>query len=215
VKLENKGVMTKACKLTDENMQTFAGTQWVLREFKETSGEGDLCSKGWLHYYSDAKLAAFLNPIHANFAAPRLFEIEVAGSIKSDNGLKYGCTKMRLVQELQFIKPTQEQCIKFAIYCALEGYKDKQFVQWATNWLDGTDRSKESARDTAWAAWAAARAAAYDAGAADAAAWAAWAAEAAWAARVAYDVAYWAAGAAYYAAGTLDLVAIAHKAMEE
>ena len=206
--------MTKAYKLTDANLQTRNNTQWVLQEFKETSGEGDLCSKGWLHYYSDAKLAAFLNPIHADFDAPRLFEIEVAGSIKSDNGLKYGCTKMRLVQELQFIKPTQEQCIKFAIYCALEGYKDKQFVQWATNWLDGTDRSKESA----WAAARAAYDAAWDAWDAAWAAWAAWAAGAA--ARAAASAATRAAAraaawAAYYAAGTLDLVAIAHKAMEE
>jgi hypothetical protein len=191
-----------------------------------------LCSEGWLHYYSDAKLAAFLNPIHAGFDKPRLFEIEVAESIKSDNGLKYGCTKMRLIKELQFIKPTTEQCIKFAIYCALEVCKDAAFIKWANNWLDGTDRSKESARAAAaadYAAWAAdaawaARVAydvAYWAAAADAywaarAARAAYAADAAaaWAAGAADHAAYWAARAAYYAAGTLDLVAMAHKAME-
>jgi hypothetical protein len=213
--------MTKAYKLTDANMQTYDNTQWVLREFKETSGQGNLCSEGWLHYYSDAKLAAFLNPIHANFAAPRLFEIEVAESIKSDRGLKYGCTRMRLVQELQFIKPTQEQCVKFGILCALEVCKEASFVKWANGWLDGTDRSIESARAAAtaaaaaYAAYAAARAAAWAAawaadaaGAADAAAWAAEAA--AWAARVAD----YAATAAARAGGTLDLVALAHKAME-
>jgi hypothetical protein len=212
--------MTKAYKLTDANMQTRNNTQWVLQEFKETSGKGNLCGPGWLHYYSDAKLAAFLNPIHANFAAPRLFEIEVAGDIESDRGIKYGCTKMRLVQELQFVKPTVEQCIKFGILCALEVCKEASFVKWANNWLNGTDRSRKSARAAAawaadyaaywaadyaayWAAWAAyyaARAAAWDAGAADAAAWAADAARA--------------AEAAARAGGTLDLVALAAKAME-
>jgi hypothetical protein len=205
--------MIKAYKLTDSEMQTYDNTQWVLQEFKETSGKGGLCGPGWLHYYSDAKLAAFLNPIHAGFDKPRLFEIEVAESIKSDNGLKYGCTKMRLIKELQFIKPTTEQCIKFAIYCALEVCKDAAFIKWANNWLDGTDRSKESARAAAaadYAAWAA------DAAWAARVARAAYAADAAaaWAAGAADHAAYWAARAAYYAAGTLDLVAMAHKAME-
>ena len=196
--------MTKAYKLTDANMQTRNNTQWVLQEFKETSGKGNLCGPGWLHYYSDPLLAAFLNPIHANFAAPRLFEIEVAESIKSDRGLKYGCTKMRLVQELQFVAPTTEQCIKFAIYCALEVCKDEKFVQWATNWLNGTDRSIESARAAAYAAYAAWDAA-WDARAAAARA----AAAAAWAAN---DAAWDAATAAR--AGTLDLAALAARAME-
>jgi hypothetical protein len=220
--------MTKAYKLTDANMQTRNNTQWVLQEFKETSGKGNLCGPGWLHYYSDAKLAAFLNPIHANFAAPRLFEIEVAGDIKSDRGIKYGCTKMRLVQELQFVKPTVEQCIKFGILCALEVCKEASFVKWANGWLDGTDRSRKSARAAARAAAAAYAAAAdwdaaYDAGAAAAAAEAAYAA-----AKAAAGAAAWAAGAAARAAraadyaataaaragGTLDLVALAAKAME-
>jgi hypothetical protein len=206
--------MTKAYKLTNENMQTYGDTKWTIGRWKTTSGEGDLCTSGWLHYYSDAKLAAFLNPMHAKFAQPRLFEIEVQGKIKEDRGLKYGCTKMRLIKELQFIKPTTEQCLKFAILCALEVCKDKQFVQWATNWLNGTDRSKESARaaDAAAAAYAAADAAAA-AKAAKAAAWADAARAAAAAAWAANDAA-WDAATAARAGGTLDLVALAHKAME-
>jgi hypothetical protein len=172
--------MTKAYKLTNEFMDTYNSTHWVLNKWKKTSGEGDLCGPGWLHYYSAPALAAFLNPIHANFAAPRLFAVEVAGDIKSDRGLKFGCTRMRLVQELQFVKPTVEQCIKFGILCALEVCKDAAFIKWANSWLDGTDRSIESA------------AAAYDAA----------------------NAAYYAAWAAMAAGGTLDLIAIAHKAME-
>ena len=92
-----------AYKFTNQKMQTCNDTQWELHEWKETSGEGDLCSCGWLHYYSDPLLAAFLNPIHAKFAAPRLFEIEIAEDAKilEDHGLKLGCTKMRLTKELE------------------------------------------------------------------------------------------------------------------
>jgi hypothetical protein len=100
--------MAIAYKLTDQNMQTFAGAQWTLGEFKETSGAGGLCTSGWLHYYSDPILAAFLNPIHARIEKPRLFEIEVQGKIKGNNGLKFGCTKMRLIKELKFVEPTKK-----------------------------------------------------------------------------------------------------------
>jgi hypothetical protein len=208
-------------KLTDEKMQTYNNTQWELQEWKETSGKGELCSPGWLHYYSDPLLAAFLNPIHAKFAAPRLFQVEVAEDAKvlEDHGLKLGCTKMRLVQELQFPQVTMEQRVKFGILCALEVYDDAKFVQWAAKWLDGADRSKKAAAwaadaaraAAAWAADAAARADADAAWAADAAARAD--ADAAWAA--AWAAAAWAAAAARAAeVKDIDLIAIAKKAME-
>jgi hypothetical protein len=208
-------------KLTDEKMQTYNNTQWELQEWKETGGKGELCSPGWLHYYSDPLLAAFLNPIHAKFAAPRLFQVEVAEDAKvlEDHGLKLGCTKMRLVQELQFPQVTMEQRVKFGILCALEVYDDAKFVQWAAKWLDGADRSKKAAAwaadaaraAAAWAADAAARADADAAWAADAAARAD--ADAAWAA--AWAAAAWAAAAARAAeVKDIDLIAIAKKAME-
>jgi hypothetical protein len=211
-------------KLTDQNMRTHKGYQWELQQWKETDGEGDLCSPGWLHYYSDPLLAAFLNPIHANFEAPRLFQVEVAGKVKEDHELKLGCTKMRLVKELEMPAVTMEQRVKFGILCALEVCKNITFVQWAANWLDGTDRSKEAtaaaaraaraaAADAYDAAYAAARAAdAYDA--AYAAARAADAYADAYAADAAARAAAWAAGAARAANAAaeikdIDLIAIA------
>jgi hypothetical protein len=217
-------------KLTDQNMRTHKGYQWELQQWKETNGEGELCSPGWLHYYSDPLLAAFLNPIHAKFAAPRLFQVEVAGKVKEDHGLKLGCTRMRLVKELEMPAVTTEQRIKFGILCALEVCKDPQFVAWAANWLDGTDRSADAAaaRAATWAAAAADAAARAATWAADAAADAAGAADAAWAAAAAARAAWAAAAAdaaraaaraadaAVDAAGIkdIDLIAIAKKAME-
>ena len=136
-------------KLTNEHMQTHAGCQWTLNEWKETTGKGDLCSAGWLHVYSDPLVAAFMNPIHAMFTNPRLFKAEVDGKSKDDKGRKEGWTRVRLVKELDMPKPTLEQWIRFGILYAMKVCEDKKWRQWAEDWLSGKDRSRESASDAA------------------------------------------------------------------
>ena len=174
-------------KLTDQQMRTHNGFQWELGKPVETSGEGDLCGPGWLHYYDDPILAVLLNPIHANIANPRLFECSATGKHKLDRGLKGGCTQMTLNKELDLPTLTRLNQVAFGILCALEVYRDPAFVEWANAWISGNDRTKESA----------------DAAAAYAAAYAASASYAAYA-----------ANAAAYAKRKLDLITLAHKAME-
>ena len=87
-----------------------------------------------------------------------------------------------------------EGIVTRAINRALEVCDVPEFAAWASRWLDGTDRSAE----TAWESYAAARAALELAGAAEAAMWAARAAaraaEAGWAAAgAAARAAMWAA----------------------
>ena len=199
----------KAYKLTDKNMQTYNNTQWVLNKAKETSGEGDLCGPGWLHFYSHPLLAVLLDSLHANFNNPRLFEINAEGKIKKGNGLKFGCTKMTLVKELELPKVTLEQRVKFGILCALEVCNDANFVKWAQNWLDGIDRSYANAY-AANAAANATNAAAYNAASAAANA----AVNAAYAAAYAVNAAYTAAYTAAKDGKLLDLIAIALKVKE-
>ena len=193
-------------KLTDQNMQTHGGCQWVLGEKKTTSGEGELCGPGWLHCYADPLLAVLLNPIHAYYENPRLFRARAGRKSKHDRGLKSGYTKMTLIEEIPVPAISTAQRVRFAILCAMKVYQDPGFVQWGENWLSGKDRSAEAA-EAAWAAWAAARAA----GAAWAAARAAGAAEAAaWAARAAGA----AEAAARAAEAEIDLISIAHEAVD-
>ena len=209
--------MTKILyKFTDQNMQTHGGCQWVLGEKKTTSGEGELCGPGWLHCYADPLLAVLLNPIHADYENPRLFRARVGRKSKHDHGLKSGYTKMTLIEEIPVPAISTEQRVRFAILCAMKVYRNPGFVQWGENWLSGKDRSAEAA-EAAWAAWAAARAAgaawaaARAAGAAEAAAWAVRAAEAAaWAARAAGA----AEAAARAAEAEIDLISIAHEAVD-
>jgi hypothetical protein len=209
-------------KLTDQNLQTHNGYQWQINDWHETDGAGELCSKGWLHFYYSKELALFLNPMHADIANPKLFVAVAAGQFKDDHGLKGGCTKLRIVEELPVVMPTTEQFVKLGIYCAKAVTTDIAWNKWADAWLDGSDRSARFARsarsagDAAWAAAWAAWDAAQAARSADAAQ-AARSAEAAQAAQAAAWGAWDATGAAEYAAQTckaIDLIAIAKKAME-
>lgn len=185
-------------KLTAQNGTTHNYYQWSLPkgekpgDWHRTSGEGDLCGPGWLHYYHHPLLAVLLNPIHADIQDPILWEVEVGGEQKDDAGLKGGATKMRLLKKIDLPMLSTEQRVAFGIYCALETCKDEEFVRWANGWLMGSDRSAAAAAQAARAA--AARAAAWGA------AWGAetWAAQAARAAR----------------AAQIDLVAIAKKAQQ-
>jgi hypothetical protein len=212
-------------KLTNQALQTHNNFQWTVGEWCEAPGTGELCTNGWLHWYHSAELALLLNPIHANIKNPRLFVAEASGAMRDDLGLKGGSTKLRITQEIQYVAPTTEQRVKFAILCASAVCRDTAFLEWANGWLNGSDRSSGAA----WAAAAAARAAYYaaaaDAAAADDAAAAAAADDAAAAAAAASNAADAAARAAYYAAARaayyaakagikLDLAAIAKLAME-
>jgi len=219
----------KVYKLTDQNMQTHYGCQWTLGVEKTTDGSGELCSSGWLHAYTDPLLAVLLNPIHADIDNPRMFIAEASGKSKSDHGLKVGYTSMKLVEEMPVPDVTSERRVRFAILCAKEVRRNKKWNAWANKWLSGKDRSIESALTTASAASYADAAATY----ADAAATASYAtasyaaasyAAASYAAASAASTTDAAAAAAAASAATtashasyadIDLIALAHKAMEE
>ena len=214
----------KLYKLTDENDQTFNNTQWGEGVTHETSGQGDLCGPGWIHAYIHPLLAVLLNPMHADFANPHLWEGEGHVGI-TDHGLKVGCTKFTTLTRMALPAITTEQRVRFAILCVKQVYDDVRWNTWADNWLSGEDRTARAAQATQTAAWAAAWEAARAAGAAAAAADAAtraadaaadattWAAT--WTAGAAWEAAWSAARAAAVSGRPLDLVAIAKRAVDE
>lgn len=146
-------------KLTDQDMQTYNNTQWVIGESKSTNGKGDLCGPGWLHCYSHPLLAVLLNPIHAAYVQPRLFKCNATGNHKFEFGLKEGSTTMELIKEIPLPIITLEQKIAFGILNTLKVYNNPDFQNWGKNWLNNIDRSNTTAWAAAWAARAAARAA--------------------------------------------------------
>jgi hypothetical protein len=197
----------KLYKLTDQNNKTRPGSFnemiWGPNIKHTVSGSGtELCTEDVIHAYLDPRLAVILNPIHTNFNRPKLWEAE--GEIVARDGqLKVGVKSLTTLKEIPLPEITDEQKIKFAIYCALEVYQEEKFVSWANKWLSGEDRTKESAAWAARAAWEAAWAAAEAARVA---------AEAAWAAAEAARVAAEAAEAA--ADKNIDLIAILDKVMK-
>ena len=182
----------KLYKLTDENGMTRDETQWGPGATHSGTGAGGVCGPGYIHAYEHPLLAVLLNPIHANFRNPRLWEAEGEIALR-DGHLKCGCVSLTTLREIPVPKITAEQCVRFAILCAKQVFRDTAYTAWADKWLSGEDRSAWAATATAWAATAAARAATAAARAA-AWAWAAWA-WAARAARAAEAAAAWAATA--------------------
>ena len=118
--------MTTLYKLTDQEMRTHGGYQWVLGETRTAPGGGPLCSPVWLHAYTDPILAVMLNSIHADITEPRLFKCEgLVGA--TDLGLKVGCTSLTLTEEIPLPTVTTTQRTRFAILCAMEVSADAEW----------------------------------------------------------------------------------------
>jgi hypothetical protein len=125
-----------------------------------------------LHAYEHPLLAVLLNPIHADFPDPILWEAEGGGTALREGQVKIGVTELTTIRQIPCPTVTTEQRVKFAILCAREVCGDKSWGRWADRWLSGQDRSEAAAWAAARSAWAAARSA-RSASAAEAAAWAA------------------------------------------
>jgi hypothetical protein len=158
-------------KLTDEYGQTYNNTHWGPGTVHETDGTGELCGPGWIHSYDSPELAVLLNPIHAAFQKPKLWQASATGKHLLEGGLKRGSTHLKTLKEIPLPECTTEIRIRFAILCALTAYREAAFCAWAVSWLENKDRTSDSARAAteaaaraAWAAetveWAAAEAAA-------------------------------------------------------
>jgi hypothetical protein len=142
----------KVYKLTDKNNQTRNDTQWGPNTTHTAKGDAEkLCSDGWIHFYTNPLIAVLMNPVHANFKYPRLWECETSGA-ELYGALKSGCKTLKMVKEIPIPEIALTQRIAFGILCAKEFCKDKSWSSWADKWLSGEDRSKESAIAAATAA---------------------------------------------------------------
>src|ERR1035441_3089235 len=181
-------------KLTDKNGRTKSNTQWGEGGTHTAIGTSKvLCSDGWIHWYTSPHIAVLLNPIHANFKAPLIWEGEANGEILCEP-LKSGSRVYTTLRLGMLPEISLSQRVAFGILSSLCVNKNKEYVNWANNWLVNKDRSANAAGHATNAANAAGHAAAYVAAyAAHVAAYAA--ANAAYTANVPYS----AANAAYTA----------------
>ena len=69
-------------KLTDEYGCTRNEVQWGPGVSHSAEGEESrLCTSGCIHFYRDPLIAILMNPVHANFAKPRLWECVAEGEV--------------------------------------------------------------------------------------------------------------------------------------
>lgn len=132
-------------KLTDRNFRTYNDTLWGENVTHKTSGFGQLCGPGWLHYYHDPRLAVVLNNAHAVIYNPILWECEATGLHLDDYYLKGGCTELTTIKQIPLPIVSLEDRIKIAIHAGLRVSNETRWNDWATRWLSGNDRSYNSA----------------------------------------------------------------------
>ena len=126
----------KLYKLTDGNNQTMNGTNWGENVTHTADGKStELCNEHWLHAYVDPVLAVMMAPAHVTYSQTKMWEAEgVVGLEKAD---KVGCTSLMTVREIPLPVVTTEQRVKFACLVAREGYdlwkkydKDGAWLKW-------------------------------------------------------------------------------------
>ena len=147
--------MANLYKLTDSCGKMRNGTQWGPGISHSGTGEGGLCGPGWIHAYEHPLIAVLLNPIHADFKNPRLWEAEGEVGLR-DGQLKCGCKTLTTVREIPLPAITTEMRVRFAILCAKEVCADLSWNAWADKWLSGGDRTQAAAEASATRARAAA-----------------------------------------------------------
>jgi hypothetical protein len=84
-----------------------------------------------------------MNPAHGAFNNPLCFTVE--GEIVVTDGTKVGCRELTVTGTFELPVCTPVQIAAFGILCALAGYSEESFKVWATNWLNGLDRTAYAA----------------------------------------------------------------------
>jgi hypothetical protein len=127
----------KLYKLTNKRMKTLDSFPYELGvEAKANSTKpAKLCTSGVLHAYVDPVLGLLLNPAHAAFRCPRVFEAE--GVVVVDDGTKVGVRALTLTRQLCAVEVTTDHRVEFAIRCALEVYNAPEYKVWADGWISG------------------------------------------------------------------------------
>jgi hypothetical protein len=140
----------KCYKLTDQNWKTRNNTKWGPNVTHVTHDNIDrkLCSSSWIHFYTDPVLAILMNPNHADFNNPVLWDAESTGE-ELHESLKSGAKGLTTIKIVETPEITIVQKVCFAILCSKHVYNNPLWIEWADKYLSGEDRTQKSAFDVA------------------------------------------------------------------
>jgi hypothetical protein len=130
------------------DLETFLRCPWRIGEWKETSGNGPLCSRGWLHAYSHPQLGEMMNPSQGQYSDEAVMyqvEIDPEAEILEPYGLKLGANRMRPLEKYPRRKLLLDERMEIALRCLSLVSQDEYFLSWAPRWLSGEDRSEAMA----------------------------------------------------------------------
>src|SRR6185312_2794598 len=130
--------MTRLYKLTDRQESTYNDTVWgenVTHSIPADRPGFKLCSSQVIHAYEHPVIAVLLNPVHAGFYHPLLWEAEGEVVVR-DGQLKCGVKKLTTLRRIPLPTITHEQQQRIGLRCALKVYSEPRFVALANAWLD-------------------------------------------------------------------------------
>jgi hypothetical protein len=113
-------------KLTDSRGYTRNKTHWEIGSKLSLpyTSKPKLCTTDVIHAYKSLNLALLVNPTHASFKDPKIFE--AIGKIVVEDPLKVGCFELKITKEIEqpsWYKDTKTKRkvqLQFAILCAKE-----------------------------------------------------------------------------------------------
>ena len=144
----------KYYKLTDRDGYTRRGEynecKWGEGVTHEATGtKSELCSNGWIHFYTSPLIAVIRNCQDADIPEPIMWECKIGGEVKHNalkhNALKSGAKRVTTVKRIALPEITTNQRVAFAILCSLEVYSEITYTKWAVGWLKGIDRTEKAA----------------------------------------------------------------------
>lgn len=125
--------------ITDENNKSWRETQW---------GENVSHTEDNPNYhfpvFQDILVASYMYPAYDFFEKPKIWEA-TTNTDPTEISFRSKYPQLTTIKEVQFVNPTIEQRITFALLCSLNLILNPTFREWALNYLKGIDQTKETA----------------------------------------------------------------------
>jgi hypothetical protein len=126
--------------VTDQNNTTWRNIQW-----DENVSHQEENPNFYFPVYDDIYVASYMYPSYDSIENPCFWEAVGENPIQSQSGFLKKYAKLTTIKKLDVVLPTTEQRISFAILCAMNLVLNPIFRNWAIQYLQGKDQTKETA----------------------------------------------------------------------